>query len=143
MVIASAFNCALSSGGKEEVKKAIKIKREWKGYNCGYTEPSKLVIKTEEQWREVWGKVHRLQLPMPGLPKIDFEKEMVIAVFMGEQKSGGYEIEITSVTETEEEIVVEVVERKPPPESLRTMVLTQPFHIVVVEKSPLPVRFQQ
>ncbi len=133
-------NCALSEE-KEEVKRTIEVKQEWKGYFCGYTEPSRLVIKTEDQWGEVWRKVHRLQIPRPELPKIDFEKEMVIAVFMGEQMSGGYGIKIIRITKTEEEIVVEVEEKEPPPGSLRTMVLTQPYHIVVIKESSLPVRF--
>ena len=133
--------CALSKE-KEMVKKAIGVEKEWKGYHCGYTKAARLIVKTEDRWKEVWGKVHRLRLPQQELPKIDFQKEMVIAVFMGERKSGGYEIEIREIIKTEKEIVVQVEEKEPSPESLRTMALTQPYHIVVVKKSPLPVRFQ-
>jgi len=86
--------------------------------------------------------VYLLRLPKPAVPKIDFEKEMVIAVFMGERKSGGYEIKITKIIKTEKEIVVEVEEKEPPRESLQSMALTQPYHIAVIKSSPLPVRFQ-
>jgi len=120
----------------------ITIQQEWKGYHCGYTEPSTLVIQTEDGWKEVWQRVHRLRLPRPELPQIDFQKEMIIAVFMGKRSSGGYDIEIVRITETREEILVDVKEKEPPPGSLRTMALTQPYHIVVIRRSPLPVRFQ-
>jgi hypothetical protein len=120
----------------------ITIERSWKGHHCGYTEPSKLVITTKDRWKEVWRKVHRRRLPRPELPDIDFGQEMVVAVFMGERSTGGYEVEVASVIRTEKEIVVDVRETQPPSGSPRTMALTQPYHIVVIERSPLPVRFQ-
>jgi hypothetical protein len=120
----------------------IEVEKEWKGNHCGYTEPERLVVKTKDQWGEVWGKMHRLRLSTPELPVIDFKKEMVIAVFMGERKTGGYEIEIKKIVERENEIIVEVEERGPPPESLQTMALTQPYHLIVIPKSSLPVTFQ-
>jgi len=112
----------------------VEVKREWKGAHCGYREPERLVIKTEDQWREVWKKIHHLQLPTPELPVVDFKKEMVIAVFMGERKSGGYEIEIKKIAQREKEIIVEVEEREPPPESIQTQALTQPYHLIVIHK---------
>ncbi len=133
--------CALSEE-KEVIKKTIGVEKEWKGYRCGYSEAARLVIKTEDRWKEVWRKVHLLRVPKPELPEIDFQEEMIIAVFMGDRKSGGYEIEIREIIKTEKEIVVQVEEKEPSPESLRTMALTQPYHIIVVKSSLLPVRFQ-
>jgi len=141
-IVLNVEECCALSKEKQEVKKTIGVEKEWKGYHCGYTKAARLVIKTEDRWKEVWGKVHRLRLPQQELPKIDFQKEMVIAVFMGERKSGGYEIEIRKIIKTEKEIVVEVEEKEPSPESLQSMALTQPYHIVVVKSSPLPVKFQ-
>lgn len=130
-------------GTKPETGITLKVKKEWKGLHCGYAEPLQLVIGTGNQWEELWRNLCRQRLPEPILPQIDFGKEMVIAVFMGERSSGGYEIKITRVIEMEEEIVVEVEEKKPLPESLQTMASTQPYHIVVIKKSSLPVRFQR
>ncbi len=141
-IVLNVEKCCALSKEKEVVKKAIGVEKEWKGYHCGYTEAARLVIKTEDRWKEVWGKVHLLRLPQQELPKIDFQKEMVIAVFMGERKSGGYEIEIRKIIKTEKEIAVEVEEEEPSPESLQSMAITQPYHIVVVKSSPLPLRFQ-
>lgn len=131
---------AISEGGPERGEK-IRIEKEWKGLQSGYTFPSKFIIETEVQWEEVWDKIHRFRLPRPELPKIDFETEMVIAVFMGVQKSGSYDIRIVEILQAEKEIRVMVRQREPSPDTVQTMALTQPYHVVVIEKSPLPIRF--
>ena len=141
-IVLCSENTFVFSGIRSETGVRIEIENEWKGYHCGYTEPSRLVIKAEDRWKEVWGKVHRLRLPRPELPEIDFEKEMVVAVFMGIRKSGGDEIEIIKVTKTEEEIVAVVKEKEPPSDFLQTLALTQPYHIVVIKRFSLPVKFQ-
>ena len=38
---------------------------------------------------------------------------------------------------------MQVEETEPSPESLQTMALTQPYHVVVVKRSPLSVRFRR
>jgi hypothetical protein len=144
IVIAFLSFCANSSipSGKGPIRGVkIRIEKEWRGYYCGITGSSELVIVNENQWKTLWGKVHSLQLPQPQLPKIDFDKEMVIAVFMGEQKSGGYAIEIKEIIKSEEEITVVLEKREPPPGSIQTLALSQPYHIAVIKKFSLPVTF--
>ncbi len=120
----------------------LKIEKQWKGNHSGYTKATRLVIYTQNQWKEVWEKINSLRLPKPELPNIDFKKKMVIAVFMGERQSGGYDIEIIDIFKKEKEIVVVVDEKEPSPDSLQTMALTSPYHVVIVKRSSLPVRFQ-
>lgn len=135
-------NTSAQPGTRPETAVEIKILQEWKGTYSSYPNSSRLLIKTEDQWQEVWEKVHALRLPCPELPEISFEKKMAIAVFMGTRRSGGYEIMIKKITKKEKEIIVEVEEKEPPPESLRTMALAQPYHIVVIKRPLLPIRFQ-
>ncbi len=132
----------ISSAGTVPAK-AIGIEREWRGSSSGYTESTQLVVRPEARWADVWAKLHQRRLPRPELPPIDFELEMALAVCMGERPSGGYAIQILDVLRAEETIVVQVEETEPSPESLQTMALTQPYHVVVVKRSPLPVRFQR
>ncbi|TSA06081.1 MAG: protease complex subunit PrcB family protein [Deltaproteobacteria bacterium] len=132
--------CFVLSGTTEETEE-LKIKKEWKGYQSGYTEPAKLVIRTEDEWRKVWEKINSPRFPKPELPEVNFETEIVIAVFMGERQTGGYGIEIKRIVRHVEEIIVEVEEQHLRPDSLVTMALTQPYHIVIIPKFHLPVRF--
>jgi hypothetical protein len=41
----------------------------------------------------------------------------------------------------EKEIVVSVEESSPPADAITIQVMTQPYHVVVVKRSDLPVRF--
>ena len=142
-LISGCYTVYALSGSRPETEEKIKIKKEWKGSRCGYVEPSKSVISTEEQWKEIWDKMFRYLLTQQELPKIDFDTEMILAAFMGERRTGGYEIRIKRIMKTDKEIVAYIEEREPDPESFRTMALTQPYHVVVIKKYSLPVRFRR
>ena len=131
------------SGSKQETEEKIEIRKEWKGSRCGYVEPSQSVISTEGQWTKTWDKMFHHLLSKPELPKIDFDSEMILAAFMGERRTGGYVIRIKRIIKTDKDIVAYIEEKEPDPESLRTQALTQPYHVVVIKKYSLPVRFQQ
>ena len=120
----------------------LKIEKQWKGNYSGFTKPARLLIYTQDQWKEVWEKINSLRLPKPELPSIDFKKKLVIAVFMGEHQGGGYDIEIIDILKKEKEIIVVVDEKEPSSDSLQTMALTSPYHVVIVKRSSFPVRFQ-
>jgi hypothetical protein len=127
---------APSSGGTKSA-----VIREWKGFNVGIERAAEKVIRTPAEWTALWREAHSIQVPPPAVPKVDFDKEMVIAVFMGQRPTGGYAITIEDVVFGDKEIRVTVREQSPPPDALTTQALTQPFHMVVVKKSALPVKF--
>jgi hypothetical protein len=69
----------------------------------------------------------------------DFSKETVLAVGMGPQSSGGYEIRITKITHMAGGITggmtfVNYVERRPAPGEMVTLALTNPVHLVRIPK---------
>jgi hypothetical protein len=116
------------------------ILREWKGLYAGIRTPTEKVMRTPTEWAALWRQAHANRTP-PAAPSVDFAKEMVIAVFMGQRSTGGYSIAIENVAFGEKEIRVTVREQTPPPDAIVTQALTQPFHMVVVRKSALPVKF--
>jgi hypothetical protein len=111
-----------------------------KGTQSGYKERDSLVIKDQDEWEKVWS-LHTSNLDqIPRIPKIDFNTEMVIAIFRGEYTTSGYYTEITKITESNEKIEVVVTETN----DLKGMmldVLTYPYHIVKLKRSDLPVNF--
>jgi PrcB C-terminal len=115
--------------------------REWGGTYSGVTERSQRVVRTQAEWEKLWAQVHANEVPPAAAPKIDWSREMVLAVFMGERSTGGYRVAIRGVKTGEKEIVVEVEETAPPPDAITVQSLTQPYHLVVVKRSDLPVRF--
>lgn len=91
------------------------------------------IVSDDKQWATLWAKVHSNQSPVPNMQAVNFNKEQVLAVFMGQKNSGGYGIEIKRVIDTGKKIVVVVEEITPPEGAIVTMALTQPFHIVKIE----------
>jgi len=99
---------------------------------------ARYVLKDEEEFKKIWQNIS----PVRGLPEIDFDNNMVIAVFMGEKPTGGYEIEIKTVYEYEDRIAVNIVETEPGEEDIVTQALTYPYHIIILEKSEKDVVFE-
>ncbi len=133
---------ALKNRGDVSVNgKRLQIIAEWKGNHCGITEQKHMVITDPKDWAELWKRVHRGKIPIPEVPTIDFNKNMVLAVFMGQKPTSGYAIQITEISRTNGEVVVKVKEVTPPKGAILLQVLTQPFHIVVVPKVEAQVRF--
>ena len=71
-------------------------------------------------------------IPAP-LPAVDFDKEMVAAVFLGEKPTGGYGVEISSAEVADRSLTVFVRETSPKPGAMVTQAINQPFHIVRIE----------
>jgi hypothetical protein len=68
---------------------------------------------------------------------------MVLAVFMGEQPTSGYRIDIIEVTENANSLEVQYVKHKPRPGEPVAQVLTRPFCLAKIEKIDKPVRFME
>jgi len=100
----------------------------------GYVKEEIRVISDHKSLLEVYNFVNRIRKPGFPIPTIDFSKETVIAVFMGEKTSGGYAVSVESVKEEGENIIVQIKEIKPDPKDMVTMVITQPFCFVKINR---------
>lgn len=70
-------------------------KDQWLGSQCGITLPTQAVFRTTASWEKFWNlALLPYNRKMPPVPAIDFEKEMVIGVFMGSKDNPGYQITI-------------------------------------------------
>ena len=96
------------------------------------------VITGREEWAALWGQMAGAMTPAPPVPPVDFERFMVIATFMGTQRSGGYGVRIRRIVETPERLRVEVHESVPEG-CPTTMALTHPADVVYTERSDKPV----
>ena len=98
------------------------------GYTCAHSERRDYVIQTQQEWDDLCSS--------SDAPGIDFSSNIVLAVYMGEQFTGGYHIEITNISENVFYISVYIRETRPSPNQLVTMALTQPYHIVKLNRTP-------
>ncbi len=112
-----------------------------KGSFSAISQPEEKVIRSEAKWTAFWEKHSVNRQTARRVPEVDFAKQMVIAVTMGRERTGGYAIEITSVRESGNELLISVQRNKPAANAMKTQVLTAPFHYIAVPKSDLKPKF--
>ena len=115
--------------------------RVFKLNNSGHSEAQNYVISTETDWQTLWDKIFSNQSEKPPLPEIDFSRRTIVAVFDGEQPTGGFEISIQEIVETENSFEVAVKAFSPGPRCAVTGTVTRPFDIVEIEKIEKPILF--
>ncbi len=108
----------------------------WRAYKSSAysqaTASKEIVMQTQgafdTYWRELTGE-------RTAPRDVDFTKELLIAVQLGQRSSGGYKAMIRSIERTKpNEITVSYEERKPAPGSISATVITSPYEIVRVER---------
>jgi hypothetical protein len=86
-----------------------------------------LVIRDANAWANFWS-----ELGVGDRPAIDFTRDIVVAVAAGQRPTGGYEIAVDQVRQSNGELTVEVVETSPGPNCMTAESLTQPVDVVVL-----------
>ncbi len=131
---ASGILCAGSAIAGE--KQTLKFSEVDSGIDSGIDDKTEFVIRSDSEWKTFWTKHKSRQLPVPAAPKIDFKKDMVIAVIAGSKPSGGYGAKITSIEKTDKELLVDATLTKPRPGGISAQMMTQPFDIVKCLTAP-------
>lgn len=108
----------------------LEIRRIGQWTRTGIGEARRLVIKDANAWAQFWS-----ELGMGDRPAVDFNRDVVIVAAAGQRPTGGHEIAVDRVTQTQGGLTVEVVERVPGPNCMTTASLTQPVDIVIVPAS--------
>jgi len=94
------------------------------------------VIKNEDDWKALKDQmdaVNNVTDAFADIDDVDFEHEMVVACFDKVRSTGGYSMFVERIVEMEAVIKIDV--QVAIPSGMNTSVLTQPFVIVVMEKS--------
>jgi hypothetical protein len=129
---------------------AIEFESAFKHEYADYPEPGGYVFNDETAWADFAEDVNSpfTYDPETGITtnqlmalEIDFSTSTVIAVVDELHSHGGYDINVTSVTE-EDNLINVMAEATLPNGGNVTAVLTQPYHIVIIPKTTLPVTFE-
>jgi hypothetical protein len=125
---------AAPSAPPEPEAREVTVLREWSGGTCGVAEPKQVVIRDSDAWKSLWKEMQSQRTPAPATPDVDFSREMVVGVFLGQKPTGGYSVRVTRIEQAPDVLKVEFKETRPAPDSIVTQALTQPYHLVVVPK---------
>ena len=132
----------ISSCGTQFLDQELTFETILKGHYCNHDDKKVYVIKETSEWSNLWSIVYPRILSRPDLPDVNFNNEMIIAVFQGSQPSSGYRIEITEIIEKENFVEVFVKEKSPSPGSIQLDVITHPHHIVKTKRVDKEVIFK-
>jgi hypothetical protein len=98
-----------------------------KGYYSGHPERGAVLVTDEAGMRS---------LGIQSTQQVDFQQDALLVVFMGEQRTGGYSVEVTGVRQEGARLTVTVKQTRPGPGAIVTQALTQPYHAVRIPKPP-------
>lgn len=142
---------ALSHGARGDEGQEVPFTTIGEGANGPEVEARELVITSARALRKA-GLEPWLDA---SVGPVDWKREMVVAVLMGGQPSGGYSVRVESIVESivlrpghgygdEEPLPIPALEvryRTEAPDGAATQAFTWPYHIVKLERRKEPVRF--
>jgi hypothetical protein len=143
MLVGEAEVISSSAGSNKEGIILLSFSTIDKGFLSPIKERKLVILKSEKEWGDLWRLHKGAFLPKQPIPSVNFKQDMIVAVFSGEKKTGGYGIEITKIEETREkgEVIVFFLETQPPSKAMVTQALTQPYHIVKTGRTNFKVKF--
>ena len=105
------------------------------------------VARSQTEYERIWRQTQSGSPAEPdvegGATEVDFDSEMVIALFMGRQSTGGYAIEVDEVRVDERRATVYYRERHPDRGAMVTQALTSPYHLVRLPRLSRDIRFSR
>lgn len=111
---------------------------EWSGPYGGSNEPGARTVSDPDSWRALWSG-----LSTAPAPAVDFRRDRVVAVFLGERPGGGYGVAIKEVFPTETSLIVRYAKTEPAPGRSYAAARTAPYALKIIPRGDLPVRFEE
>lgn len=105
---------------------------------CGsLNRPALAWIVDAEAWQRQYAQVMSLRMTPPPPPVVDFTREGVLLIAMGQQSSGGYALSLSGAPATVENgvLTAPLEWREPPPGYAQTQVMTHPCLLVKLPKA--------
>ena len=99
------------------------------------------VVRDAATLRTVWAQIYAGRTA-PAPPAVDFTRQMLVIVAMGQQRSSGFSVRIETATRDRREIVVHVTIRRPGDTCVTLPTITGPVAVATLPRSDLPVRFE-
>jgi len=102
--------------------------------------PVARLISDQATWVQVWNAIHSNVLPPPTAPEIDFSREEVVVLVLGDRPTAGYGIAVEQVNTTLRGTTISV-RVTTPGDQLVAQVLTSPFQLSAIPIARRPVTF--
>ena len=90
------------------------------------------LITDEAAWRRAWETIGGGR----PVPDVSFDTRAVVVAYQGQQRTGGYSVEITGIKRVGTVLAISVNERRPASGDVTTQVITSPFVAVSIPRPP-------
>ena len=111
------------------------------GANAAQQERLAATATSQGELEELWSRVARTRVPKPDPPDVRFDSQTAVAIFMGQQPSGGYSIEVDASCRSDEGGTVHLcyTAYEPAEDAIVTMALTSPYAFVIIDEPGVDV----
>ena len=109
----------------------------------GMVDSKSIVINDETSLNNIYNLISKDRTPKLEIPEINFNKETVIALFLGEKNSGGYSINVEQIMNVKDKVNVVYKITSPKAGEMVTSVMTQPYCIVKIPKTLKEIVFSE
>jgi hypothetical protein len=99
---------------------------------AGVDEAQWRVITDAEALRSTWNQVHGTLLSVPATPRVDFSRDSVLALLLGSRPTGGYGVNVVSMSLENGEAFADVRFTEPAADAFTTQAITSPWQLVRV-----------
>jgi PrcB C-terminal len=105
----------------------LELRRIGQWTHTGISESRRLVIRDANTWSQFWS-----ELGVGERPAVDFTQDLVIVAASGQQATGGFEIAVQRVHQSNGALTIEVEQTTPGPNCITATALSQPVDVVTV-----------
>ena len=137
-IVSPPLRLAVADPTMAPINHEVLIHNVAKGVRSGIRESLQLVIRNQDDWNSFWKRHSSTETNPAPPPRIDFDREWVVGIFLGEKRTGGYTAEIVRAERRDSSLYFHYREKSPAPDAMVTQALTQPFHLVRVSKNGNP-----
>ena len=98
----------------------------------GVVEESYFLASDQTALLEMWSRGHADMLTLPDVPEVNFDREAVVGVFLGERPTSGYAVSVEGIEVEGDDLFVDLLKTVPDEGSIVSQVITSPWLIIRV-----------
>ena len=111
----------------------------YRAQSTGVTEGRVQTIDSAAEWAEAWQEIQRPASPPAPLPPVDFASRRLLLAAAGTRPNGCYAIAVEAIHRRGQTLEATIVETVPGSACVCTQALTQPVHVVQLQRSGEPI----
>lgn len=111
----------------------------YEAQSTGVTDGRVQTIASAAEWANVWQEIQRPSSPPAPLPPVDFASQRLLLAAAGTRPDGCYAIAVEEIERRGRTLVARIVETVPGSGCVCTQALTQPVHVVQLERTGEPI----